>query len=57
MSEGTLLEQELERRLAIIETEELDDPVHAALSGRSLTIFLGVAAVIVGLAIVIGVAL
>lgn len=56
MSEDTLLEQELDRRLAIIEAEELDDPVHAALSGRSLALFLAVAAGIV-LATVIGVAL
>lgn len=56
MSEDTLLDQELERRLAIIEAEELDDPVHAALSGRSFGLFLAVAAGIV-IAAVIGVAL
>ncbi|MCW2289945.1 hypothetical protein [Leucobacter luti] len=56
MSEGTQLEQELERRLAVIEAEELDDPVHAALSGRSLAVFLAVAAGIVVLS-ALGVAL
>ena len=52
MSEETMLEQELERRLAIVEAEELDDPVHAALSGRSLALFLAVAAAIVAVAVV-----
>lgn len=56
MSEGTQLEQELERRLAAIEADELADPVHAALSGRSLAVFLAIAAGIVVLS-VIGVAL
>lgn len=50
------LEQELERRLVAIETEESSDPVHAALSGKSLALFLAVAAGIVVLAL-IGVAL
>lgn len=50
MSENTALEQELERRLNIIENEEASDPVHARLSGRSLTLFIVVAAAIVALA-------
>lgn len=52
----TELEQELERRLAEIEADEAADPVHAALSGRSLALFFGVAAAIVALS-VLGVAL
>lgn len=47
MSEYTELELELERRLTILETEEAADPVHAATSGRSLALFLTVAAVLV----------
>ncbi|MBK0421551.1 hypothetical protein JD292_05640 [Leucobacter sp. CSA2] len=53
---GTELEQELAHRLAEVETSEANDPVHAALSGRSLALFLGVAAGIVVLS-VLGVAL
>ncbi|WP_125100452.1 hypothetical protein [Leucobacter chromiireducens] len=45
------LERELERRLVAIETEETADPVHAALSGKSLALFLGVAAGIVALSV------
>ena len=50
------LEQELERRLAAIEAEEAADPVHAALSAKSLGLFLGAAALVVALSL-IGVAL
>lgn len=52
MTETSALEQELERRLTAIEAEEASDPVHAALSGRSLGVFLAVAAGIVAVAIV-----
>lgn len=48
MTENAELEQELERRLSAIEAEESADPVHAALSGKSLAIFL---AVVVGIVI------
>ncbi|MGO3148347.1 MAG: hypothetical protein ACTIJ6_11815 [Leucobacter sp.] len=41
------LEQELERRLSILETEEATDPVHAMLSGRTIATFLAVAAAVV----------
>ncbi len=44
MSTQTRLEEELERRLAEIETAEASDPAHAALSGRSLAVFLAVVA-------------
>ena len=47
MSHQAQLDEELERRLAEIETEEAGDAVHAALSGRSLALFL---AVVVGIA-------
>ncbi|KAM9863510.1 hypothetical protein ACI1US_00567 [Leucobacter sp. BZR 635] len=56
MSEFTELEVELERRLTILETEEAADPVHAAMSGKSLTLFLVVVVGIVAVAI-LGVAL
>lgn len=46
------LEHELERRLTLLEQGEAHDPVHAALSGRTLAVFLGTAtAVVVGAAI------
>lgn len=41
------LDLELERRLNEIETNELQDPVHAALSGKSLAVFLAVVAALV----------
>lgn len=46
MTEDAHLTEELERRLAEVEQSEHDDPVHAALSGRSLTVFLSVVALI-----------
>lgn len=46
------LEQELERRLAVIEAEEAADPVHAALSARSLALFIGAAAAVVVLSVI-----
>lgn len=48
MAENAELDIELERRLSIIEAEESADPVHAALSGKSLVLFL---AVVVGIVI------
>ncbi|WP_336660654.1 hypothetical protein [Leucobacter sp. USHLN153] len=38
--------EELERRLTEVESHEAADPLHAKLSGRSLTLFLVVAGVI-----------
>ncbi|MCS3429339.1 hypothetical protein [Leucobacter aridicollis] len=52
MSEFIELDAEVERRLAILETEEAADSVHAAMSGTSLSIFLAVAAGIVAVSIV-----
>jgi len=49
MTTQTRLEEELERRLTEIESSEASDPVHAALSGRSLVVFL---AVVVGISVV-----
>lgn len=43
MTQHTELEQELDRRLTDIESNEIDDPVHAALSGRSIIVFVAVA--------------
>ena len=39
MTQHNALEQELERRLHEIETNESADSVHAALSGRSIAVF------------------
>jgi hypothetical protein len=47
MTTQTRLEEELERRLT--ESSEASDPVHAALSGHSLAVFL---AVVVGISVV-----
>ncbi|GAA1582508.1 hypothetical protein GCM10009692_23000 [Leucobacter aridicollis] len=52
MSEFIELDAEVERRLALLETEEAADSVHAAMSGTSLSIFLAVAAGIVAVSIV-----
>lgn len=49
MTTQTRLEEELERRLTEIESSEASDPVHAALSGRSLAVFL---AVVVGISVI-----
>lgn len=43
MTQHTELEQELDRRLTEIESNEIGDPVHAALSGRSILVFTAVA--------------
>ncbi|HIY65030.1 MAG TPA: hypothetical protein H9830_01975 [Candidatus Agrococcus pullicola] len=43
MTQHTELERELDRRLTEIESSEIDDPVHAALSGRSIVVFAAVA--------------
>ncbi len=51
MSEFIELEAEVERRLAILETDEAADSVHAAMSGKSLALFLTVAAAIVAVSI------
>lgn len=56
MPENTEHEVELERRLSAIESEELEDSVHAALSGKSLTLFLFVVVTVVVVS-AIGVAL
>lgn len=46
MSAHSELDQELERRLTAIETEEYDNPIHAKLSGGSLMKFMTVVTVI-----------
>lgn len=56
MPESSEHEVELERRLRAIEAEELADPIHAALSGKSLALFLFVVVAVVAVS-VIGVAL
>lgn len=48
MSQNTELDQELERRLVEIETEEANDAIHAALGGRTIAVFLAGVAVIAG---------
>ena len=50
MSNDSNLEQELHRRIIELETSEAADGAHAALSGRSLSSFLGIAAAIVVIA-------
>lgn len=54
MNHHAQLEEELERRLAEIEAEEAADPVHAALSGRTLTTFLVIAAAIAAVSWIAG---
>ena len=53
MSQNAELDQELERRLAEIETAEADDPVHAVLSGRTITLFVTVVVAIAGVSWVV----
>lgn len=48
MTQHTAVDEELERRLRAIETEESNDPVHARFGGRSLVFF---AVVSVGIAV------